>query len=64
MGFYSIGFVETNDQGEITRWETHVDDYEYGPFLEVALGVRGPFHGTTAYIDALHRALEQAGVSV
>ncbi len=64
MGFYSIGFVETNDQGEITRWETHVDDYEYGPFLEVALGVRGPFHGTTAYIDALHRALEEAGVSV
>ena len=33
MGFYSIGFVDTNDQGQITRWETFPNDEEYGPFL-------------------------------
>lgn len=63
MGFYSYSFVETNDKGEVTRWETHVND-EYSPFLEVAIGVSGPFHGTTAYVDALHRCLDKAGVSV
>ncbi len=63
MGFYSYSFIETNDQGEVTRWETHVND-EYGPFLEVAIGVSGPFHGTGAYVEALERCLEKAGVSV
>jgi hypothetical protein len=63
MGFYSYGFVETNDQGEITRWETHVND-EYGPFLEVAIGVRGPFESGDEYMEALTRCLEEAGVSV
>jgi hypothetical protein len=42
MSFYSYGFVETNDQGEITRWETHVSE-EYSAFLDVAIGVHGPF---------------------
>jgi len=62
MGFYSYGFVETNDRGEITRWETHVND-EYSPFLEVAIGVRGPFHGTEEYNDAVARTLREAGIS-
>lgn len=63
MGFYSYSFVETNSKGEVTRWETHVND-EYSPFLEVAIGVSGPFQGTSAYVDALHTCLEKAGVSV
>lgn len=63
MGFYSYSFLETNEDGEITRWETHVND-EYTPFLEIAIGASGPFHGTTAYIEALHRCLDKAGVSV
>ncbi|MGW0040430.1 hypothetical protein [Rhodococcus sp. NPDC003348] len=63
MGFYSYSFVETNDDAEITRWETHVND-EYSPFLEVAIGVSGPFHGQTAYMEAVHRCLDRAGVSL
>ena len=63
MGFYSYSFIETNDDAEITRWETHVND-EYSPFLEVAIGVSGPFHGQTAYMEAVHRCLEKAGVSI
>ncbi len=63
MGFYSYSFVETNDDGEVTRWETHVND-EYSPFLDVAIGVHGPFHGTSAYVEALERCLAAAGVSV
>ena len=60
MGFYSIGFVDTNDEGLITRWETFVNDDEYGPFLEVALGVRGPFKGKDQYHEALTKALAAA----
>ena len=64
MGFYSYGFVETNDKGEITRWETHVNE-EYGDFLEVAIGVRGPFLGNhTPYLEALARVLKENGVSM
>lgn len=63
MGFYSYSFIETNDLGEITRWETHVND-EYGPFLDVAIGRSGPFHGNAEYLDALTACLERAGVTV
>ncbi len=62
MGFYSYGFVETNERGEITRWETHVNE-EYDAFLKVAIGVSGPFHGSE-YVDALTRTLKEASVSV
>jgi hypothetical protein len=63
MGFYSYSFIETNDAGELTRWETHVND-EYNAFLDVAIGVHGPFHGTGEYVEALERCLAKAGVSV
>ncbi len=62
MGFYSYSFVETNEAGEVSRWETHVND-EYSPFLEVAIGVSGPFHGTSEYVDALRRCLDKAGIA-
>lgn len=62
MGFYSIGFVETNDEGKITRWETFVNDDEYGPFLEVAIGVRGPFKDGNDYVNALIQTLEKHGI--
>jgi len=60
MGFYSIGFVETNDEGKITRWETHVNDEEYGRFLDVAIGMHGPFQGAD-YVEALTRVLKESG---
>ena len=55
MGFYSISFVDTNEDAEITHWSTYVNDEEYGPFLEAAIGARGPFHG-----DSLHAGAGKA----
>nr|WP_090338828.1 hypothetical protein [Mycolicibacterium malmesburyense]CRL66832.1 hypothetical protein CPGR_00148 [Mycolicibacterium malmesburyense] len=46
---------------EITRWETHVND-EYNAFLDVAIGVHGPFHGTGEYLEALERRLAESEV--
>jgi hypothetical protein len=61
MSFYAYGFVETNDQGEITRWETH-NNAAYDDFLDVAIGVHGPFlDGCDPYMEALDRALKEAG---
>lgn len=59
MGFYSYSFLETNDACEITRWETHVND-EYNAFLDVAIGVHGPFRGTGEYLEALERRLAES----
>ncbi|OBF00408.1 hypothetical protein [Mycobacterium sp. 852002-10029_SCH5224772] len=63
MGFYSYSFIETNAAGELTRWETHVND-EYNAFLDAAIGVHGPFHGTGEYVEVLELCLKRAGVSV
>lgn len=64
MDFYAYGFVETNEDGEIKRWETHVSP-EYNDFLDVAIGVHGPF-GDQAdeYMKALARTLKEAGVTM
>lgn len=59
--FFAYGFVLTNEQGEITRWETHVSP-EYNDFLDVTLGVHGPFkHGAHAYMAAVAKKLAEAG---
>jgi hypothetical protein len=63
MGFYSYSFIETNDQGQLTRWETRVDD-EDNAALGVAIGVHGPLRGTGEYVEAPERCLAAAGVSV
>jgi hypothetical protein len=60
--YYSYTFARTNEQGQITRWETHVDE-DFGPFIEEVIGIRGPFEGDT-YMKALATALERAGVSI
>ena len=44
MGFYSTVSSRRTIEGQPTRWETHVND-EYNAFLDVAIGVHGPFHG-------------------
>lgn len=58
MGFYSISFIDTDEDGKITHWSTYVNDEEYGPFLEKAIGARGPFHGDE-YMEALARHFEK-----
>jgi len=60
--YYSYTFALTNEQGQITRWETHVDE-NFGPFIEAVIGVRGPFREQTEYMDAIARALDKAGIS-
>lgn len=64
MKFYAYGFVETNERCEIKRWETHVSA-EYGDFLDVAIGVHGPFLDTPEpYMKALAKTLAEAGVDL
>lgn len=59
--FYAYGFVNTNEAGEITRWETHVSS-EYNDFLDKAIGVHGPFkNGPEPYMQAVAEKLRQAG---
>ncbi|GEM_PF-705333 len=65
MSFHSYGFVETNDRGQITRWETHVNGEEYSPFLKAAIGVHGPFlNGSNPYMEALSLTLKENGLLV
>ena len=33
-GFYSYSFVDTDENGEVTRWETHVNS-EYSDFKKL-----------------------------
>ena len=63
QGFYSISFVDTNDDGQIVHWSTYVNDEEYGPFLEAAIGARGPFHGD-GYMQALARHFEKHQITL
>lgn len=64
VDFYAYGFVKTNDKGEITRWETHVSP-EYNDFLDVVIGVHGPFkNGAEPYMEALSAKLKEAGVKI
>lgn len=60
--FYAYGFVETNEVGEITRWETHVSP-EYNDFLDRVIGIHGPFkEGPEPYMEAVAKKLREAGV--
>lgn len=64
MGFHAYGFIDTDEQCRITHWETHVSR-EYDDFLDVAIGVHGPFNGQAEhYMSALAATLAQAGVPV
>lgn len=66
MSFSVIGLVETNEYGEIIHWETFVNGDEYGPFLDEAIGVHGPFleGAGAAYMAAVAKTLKQAGISL
>lgn len=64
MDFYAYGFIETDESGVITHWETHVSP-EYSDFLDVAIGTHGPFkNGPEPYMQAVAAKLRQAGVTL
>lgn len=62
--FYAYGFVETDEYGDIKRWETHVSP-EYNDFLDLTIGVHGPFkEGPEAYMKAVMAKLTAAGIDI
>ena len=62
--FYAYGFVDTNEKGEITHWETHVSP-EYNDFLDAAIGVHGPFkNGAGEYMQAVAKRMQEKGVKI
>lgn len=64
MGFFAYGFVETNEYGLITRWETHVSP-DYNDFLDAAIGVHGPFvNGPEPYMAAVAKVLQERGIDI
>ena len=64
MTFHAYGFVKTNENCEITRWETHVSP-EYNDFLDAAIGVHGPFkNGPEPYMEAVAKKLAEAGIEL
>ena len=61
MGFLCIWIIETNESGEIIRWETHVSP-EYNDFLDMVIGVHGPFKdGPEPYMAAVAKKTEPSG---
>jgi hypothetical protein len=60
---WTLDFFRTNDEGLITRWETFVDSAEFGPIIEAAVGVSGPFESFEAYWRILGRRVKELGLA-
>ena len=64
MDFFDYSYIKTNEYGEITHWETHVNS-DYNDFLDVAIGVHGPFkNGSGPYMKAVANKLISAGIDI
>lgn len=64
MSFFVYSYIDTNEKGEITHWETHVNS-DYNSFLDAAIGVHGPFkNGSKEYMQAVYAKLKSAGVDL
>lgn len=64
MGFYTFSYIDINDEGEITRWETQ-DNTEFSDFVDIAFHQRPPFKlKGYEYTVALARTLQQAGIEI
>ena len=64
MDFFAYSYIKTNEYGEITHWETHVNS-DYNDFLDVAIGVHGPFkNGSGPYMKAVTNKLMSAGIDI
>lgn len=64
MSFYTHGFVYTNEDGEITRWETWPEPYAYDAFLLSAIGDCGPWDESCQYYNAVLAFLKSMGADV
>lgn len=64
MDFFVYSFIHTNEYGEITHWETHVNS-DYSTFLDSAIGEHGPYkNGSEAYMKAVMKKLISAGIDL
>ena len=62
MDFFAYSYIKTNEYGEITHWETHVNS-DYNDFLDVAIGEHGPYkNGAADYMKAVKKKLISAGI--
>ena len=64
MDFFVYSFIRTNEYGEITHWETHVN-CDYNDFLDVAIGEHGPYRESSDdYMNAVTKKLLSAGIDL
>lgn len=63
MDFFAYSFIRTNEYGEITHWETHVNS-NYNDFLDVAIGEHGPYDDADKYMAAVMKKLKSAGIDL
>jgi len=64
MDFFTYSYIKSNEYGEITHWETHVNS-DYSDFLDVAIGEHGPYrNGADAYMKAVMKKLMSAGIDI
>jgi len=63
MDFFAYSFIRTNEYGEITHWETHVNP-AYNDFLEIAIGEHGPYDDANKYMAAVMKKLKSAGIDL
>ena len=63
MDFFAYSFIRSNEYGEITHWETHVNS-GYNDFLDVAIGEHGPYNDANVYMAAVMKKLSSAGIDL
>ncbi len=63
MSWFTYSYIHTNEYGEITHWETHVNG-AYDAFLDVAIGEHGPYDDANLYMAAVMRKLASAGIDL
>ena len=63
MDFFAYSFVRTNEYGEITHWETHVNSC-YNDFLDIAIAEHGPYQDADLYMAAVMKKLKSAGIDL
>ena len=64
MDFFAYSYIRSNEYGEITHWETHVNS-DYNDFLDVAIGEHGPYKTSADhYMMAVNKKLLSAGIDL